>query len=95
MADEFICDTAEVRSFIDKVKEIVAGTASVEERLVAIRPLFSQVMADPSWLPKAFRRFGLEAVAQDVANIVAQQVQGDGGLVTSGDDSVNVTSRRD
>jgi len=56
MADELICDTPEVRSFIGKVKEIVAGTASVEERLAAIRPLFSQLMADPNWLPEAFRR---------------------------------------
>ncbi len=39
MAEEFICDTAEVRSFIGEVKEIVAGAASVEERLAAIRPL--------------------------------------------------------
>ncbi len=39
MAEEFICNTAEIRSFIGEVKEIVAGAASVEERLVAIRPL--------------------------------------------------------
>jgi predicted metal-dependent enzyme (double-stranded beta helix superfamily) len=56
MADEYICDTAEVRSFIDKVKEIVSGTASVEARLAAIRPLFSRMMADPDWLPAEFRR---------------------------------------
>ncbi len=55
MADEFICDTAEVSSFVSKVKEIVAVTASVEERLIAIRPLFGQLMADPNWLPEAFR----------------------------------------
>ncbi len=56
MADEFICDTAEVRSFIGQVKMIAAGTASVERRLAAIRPLFSQLMADPHWLPEEFRR---------------------------------------
>ncbi len=55
MADEFICDTPEVRSFIYKVKEIVTGTASVKERLANIRPLFSQLMADPHWLPASFR----------------------------------------
>ena len=40
MADEFICDTGEVRRFIVAVKKIVSGTASVEARLEAIRPLF-------------------------------------------------------
>ena len=56
MAEEFICDTTEVWSFIGEVKEIVAGVASVEEGLVAIRPQFSQLMADPFWLPETFRR---------------------------------------
>jgi predicted metal-dependent enzyme (double-stranded beta helix superfamily) len=50
MADEFICDTPEVRTFIGKVKEVVARTTSVKERLAGIRPLFSQMMADPNWL---------------------------------------------
>jgi predicted metal-dependent enzyme (double-stranded beta helix superfamily) len=56
VADEFLCDTAEVRSFIARVKIIAAGTASVEPRLAAIRPLFSQLMADSHWLPEEFRR---------------------------------------
>jgi 3-mercaptopropionate dioxygenase len=56
MADEYICDTAEVRSFIGKVKEIVYGTASVEARLAAIRPYFKKMMADSLWLPAEFRR---------------------------------------
>ncbi len=55
MAEEFIRDTAEVRSFIGEVKEIVPGAASVEERLVAIRPL---QLADgrPLLWPKALHR---------------------------------------
>jgi 3-mercaptopropionate dioxygenase len=56
MADEFLCDTPEVRSLIGKVKGIVAGTVAVEERLAAIRPHFSQMMADRNWLPGEFRR---------------------------------------
>ncbi len=56
MVDAFYCDTPEVRSFISQVKEIVAGNGSVEERLAAIKPHFSQLMADPKWLPEAFRR---------------------------------------
>ena len=56
MADEFLCDTAEVRTFIGTVQEIVATNAAVEARLAAIRPVFSQLLADPTWLPHTFRR---------------------------------------
>ncbi|MGE5189864.1 MAG: hypothetical protein ACM3NF_07395 [Gemmatimonadota bacterium] len=56
MADEFFCDTREVRSFINDVKRIIAEPAPVEERLAAIRPLFSRLMSDPDWLPGKFRR---------------------------------------
>jgi len=56
MADEYICDTAEIRSFISKVKEISASTPSFEARLAAIRPLFAKLMGNPDWLPGNFRR---------------------------------------
>lgn len=56
MADEFICDTPEVRDFIRDVRTIIAGTPPIPERLAAIRPLFAGVMADPHWLPDEFRR---------------------------------------
>jgi predicted metal-dependent enzyme (double-stranded beta helix superfamily) len=56
MNDEFICDTPQVRQFINEVQAIVASTNDVTERLAAIRPLFSQIMVDPNWLPDEFRR---------------------------------------
>jgi len=56
MADEFICDTQEVRSFIAAVKQTISSIPSIEKRLSAIRPLFSRIMADPNWLPEKFRR---------------------------------------
>ena len=56
MADEYICDTPEVRTFVSKVKEITTTTPSVKARLAAIRPLFAQMMADQNWLPETFRR---------------------------------------
>jgi len=56
MADEYICDTPEVRTFVSKVKEITTTTPSVKARLAAIRPLFAQMMADQNWLPEKFRR---------------------------------------
>jgi len=69
MADEFICDTIEVRTFISRVKEIVAQTTSVEERIRDIQPLFSQMMADPHWLPKEFRRtYDAGGMGKGIAN---------------------------
>jgi 3-mercaptopropionate dioxygenase len=69
MADEFRCDTPEVRNFIGQVKQIVTGSDSVKERLAAIRPLFSQMLADPHWLPEEFRQM-VEAggMGQGIAN---------------------------
>jgi predicted metal-dependent enzyme (double-stranded beta helix superfamily) len=69
MTDEFKCDTPEVRDFIGRVQEIVTGTHSVQERLAAIRPIFSQILADPDWLPQEFRRT-VEAggMGQGIAN---------------------------
>jgi predicted metal-dependent enzyme (double-stranded beta helix superfamily) len=69
MAEEYYCDTPEVRSFIGHVKGIVAGSGSVEERLAAIKPHFSEMMADPNWLPEAFRRTSEEGgMGKGIAN---------------------------
>ena len=56
MSDEFICDTPEVRNFIGKVKAIIDGEGSITEKLAAIRPHFSSMMEDSTWLPDEFRR---------------------------------------
>jgi predicted metal-dependent enzyme (double-stranded beta helix superfamily) len=56
MADEYLCDAPELRGFIGRVKEITSDHMSVTERLDAIRPHFSEIMADPDWLPERFRR---------------------------------------
>ena len=56
MTDEFICDTQEVRTFIGHVKAILDKDGSITEKLTTIRPYFSQMMEDPTWLPDEFRR---------------------------------------
>lgn len=69
MTEEFRCDTPEVRNFIGQIKEVVAGTDSVTERLAAIRPLFNQMIADPDWLPEEFRRtYEAGGMGQGIAN---------------------------
>ena len=55
MSDQFICDTPKVRTFIAHVKQVLGGAGDISDKLVAIRPHFSQLMADPTWLPDEFR----------------------------------------
>lgn len=56
MNDEFLLDTPVLRVFIDQVQRIVASTVALPERLTALRPHFSALMADPHWLPDTFRQ---------------------------------------
>jgi predicted metal-dependent enzyme (double-stranded beta helix superfamily) len=55
MTDEFICDTLKVKQFVHAVQDIIASTSSIPARLATIRPLFSQLMGDPYWLPNEYR----------------------------------------
>lgn len=55
MTDEFISDSLKVRQFVRAAQDVIAGTSSISERLAGIRPLFSQVMSDPHWLPDEYR----------------------------------------
>jgi predicted metal-dependent enzyme (double-stranded beta helix superfamily) len=69
MADEFICDTPEVRSFIGRVKGIMAATAEAEDRVAAIQPHFGHMMADRNWLPGEFRRtYDAGGMGKGIAN---------------------------
>lgn len=56
MDDDFLLDTPELRSFIDAVQRTSESIASIPERLAALRPHFSALLADQRWLPDAFRR---------------------------------------
>lgn len=56
MDDEFLLDTPELRAFIGEVQRNVAAAASLPDLLTALRPSFSALMADPHWLPDAYRQ---------------------------------------
>lgn len=56
MDDEFLLDTPQLRTFIGQVQQTIAGEPSLPERLAALRPHFSALLADPHWLPDAFRQ---------------------------------------
>jgi predicted metal-dependent enzyme (double-stranded beta helix superfamily) len=55
-ADELVLDTPVVRAFLDGVRNAIAASPSPEEACEAIRPAFASLLADPDWLPAAFRR---------------------------------------
>lgn len=56
MSDEYICSAPELRLFIPQVQAVLAGAASISEKIALIRPHFSRILADPDWLPAEFRR---------------------------------------
>ena len=55
MAGEFVLDTPIVRAFVSDVERAIAGSTSAEVACDAIRPRFSELLADPDWLPAAFQ----------------------------------------
>jgi predicted metal-dependent enzyme (double-stranded beta helix superfamily) len=54
--DEYVLDTARVRAFVAFVRETVAASATPQEACERIRPRFAELLADPDWLPDAYRR---------------------------------------
>jgi predicted metal-dependent enzyme (double-stranded beta helix superfamily) len=55
MSDEYILDTPSVRAFIGQVKATLTA-APIAEALQQLRPLFAALLADPDWLPDAYRQ---------------------------------------
>lgn len=51
MSDEYVLDTPLVREFVADVRAAIAGAGSPEEACEAIRPRFTELLADPGWLP--------------------------------------------
>jgi 3-mercaptopropionate dioxygenase len=54
-ADEYVLDTATVRTFLATVRDSIAAARSPEEACAAIRPSFAELLADPDWLPDEYR----------------------------------------
>ena len=54
-SSEFVLDTLVVWSFVADVGAAIARAASPEAACEAIRPRFSGLLADPDWLPAAYR----------------------------------------
>jgi predicted metal-dependent enzyme (double-stranded beta helix superfamily) len=52
--DEFVLDTPRVRGFVAAVKAAIERAHSPEDAIEAIRPRFSELLADPDWLPHPY-----------------------------------------
>src|SRR5689334_5535456 len=59
--DEYILDTPTVRTFLAAVRESIAAARSPQEACAAIRPRFAELLADPDWLPGAYRESAPES----------------------------------
>jgi predicted metal-dependent enzyme (double-stranded beta helix superfamily) len=55
MGEEFVLDTAVVRTFVAAVRSAIAAASSAEQACEALRPPFAELLADPDWLPAAYR----------------------------------------
>ena len=55
MSAEFVLDTPVVRAFVADVETTISGASTPEEACDAIRPRFAELLADPDWLPAAYR----------------------------------------
>jgi predicted metal-dependent enzyme (double-stranded beta helix superfamily) len=55
MGDEYVLDTAAVRAFVADVRETIAAAPSPEQACEALRPRFSELLADPDWLPAQYQ----------------------------------------
>jgi predicted metal-dependent enzyme (double-stranded beta helix superfamily) len=55
MSDEFVLDTATLRSFIADVQGTIVGAHSPGDACDALRPRFAELLADPDWLPTEYQ----------------------------------------
>ena len=55
MTGEFVLDTSVVREFVADVRSTIAAAVSPEQACEALRPRFAELLADPDWLPTAYR----------------------------------------
>ena len=53
--EEYVVDTPAVRSFIAGVRETISKANGPEEAVEALRPRFSELLADAGWLPEEYR----------------------------------------
>jgi predicted metal-dependent enzyme (double-stranded beta helix superfamily) len=53
--DEYVLDSPTVRGFIHSVRTAISAASSPADACERIRPAFATLLADPDWLPAAYR----------------------------------------
>ncbi len=53
--DEYVLDTPRVRGFVAGVRAVIARAGSPLEAVEALEPLFTELLADETWLPAEFQ----------------------------------------
>ena len=53
--DEYVLDTPRVRGFVADVRALIARAGSPVESVEALEPLFTELLADETWLPAEFQ----------------------------------------
>jgi predicted metal-dependent enzyme (double-stranded beta helix superfamily) len=53
--DEYVLDTPRVRGFVADVRAVIARAGSPLESVEALEPLFTDLLADETWLPAEFQ----------------------------------------
>ena len=53
--DEYVLDTPRVRGFVGDVRAVIARAGSPVESVAALEPLFTDLLADETWLPAEFQ----------------------------------------
>jgi len=53
--DEYVLDTPRVRGFVADVRAVIARAGSPLESVQALEPLFTELLADETWLPTEFQ----------------------------------------
>jgi predicted metal-dependent enzyme (double-stranded beta helix superfamily) len=55
-ADQYLLDTAVVRTFIGEVRRVIAAAPSPAAACEQIRPRFAELLADNGWLPRQLQQ---------------------------------------
>src|SRR3954452_21568360 len=53
--DEYVLDTPRVRGFVADARAVIARAASPLESVEELEPLFTELLADETWLPAEFQ----------------------------------------
>lgn len=83
VAQEYILDTPRFRAFIQAVESIRRESADPRAAIEAIRPIFVELLADRSWLPKEYQEPATESgMGQGIGTWLLYHAS-DGGLAFS------------